>query len=1067
MAGGKKPSTVDPKDGDGEQPIPFNPNPVDLYIYHTLLQDGPPGDLQTTGLVKPPFVSDVGGANLEPENAEALMHAASSPDDLPPTNTTGGVSSSYGFTNDSQGHSPPAVTGPAETNSDSRRVVNNQLEGHLMKTVCDMSLIRFEEKGEHTSSSSRSPPSTHEDRLLRQNRVVDSFVPRFVSGCGDLEWRLHSCFHALQHSYNHLENEDGSGLSELAKLGLKTNIRVLLLLISTHQGSPQNSYIVGEVLRIAQDVISQMPANFIDPSSAVGRDVADALIPVLEFLKTVVVQPRHSLPFTPSPSGSLTQNTSLLGLPSFLQSDTPTDDHGSMAVKLLLSASVTIGSLQSVLYLTNVLLTREVEAMYDVRSALEILRERGKEVIRVKEKRKRAIENAAQSKSNNASVKSEKATSSPSSAAQSSSPTDTDAAAATSSSTAEVPESKSNEAEHNTSVPLKHTYAARLPIEDLRKPLALFDRSDVAMYLERLADIEDVSGSTASALIFSYLDEYIEDFGSQAYPFQGKSTLSSLMWMPMKMASRESNALRVGTILDVQDTVQKWCVGRVIAVNDDGDLHIHYEGWSDKWNEWIPADSERVAPHKTHTKGDEVGPKRRGYTAKPGISAGSKNNQQESPSDFVSFLNAPLCLQVHANTFTSLVSTLSHMYTLIFDRAPPPSSSSSSSSSSSPGDANSPESPNSPDSFAQKERFNHLFILIVCLRLLKVHLFQLSRAVCSGHLKRQNVISDQLRDFLYKKLTSLLVVVDTLTLPSDYPFQEHLLSLKTVIRKEARETIRDGFEIFHGSFLDQLNLASELLEKKAANDTPFSDLDHLLLNISLDRLSSFSDVFIVLLGVSQGSRVHGDMYDAALLRLMRGLLEVSFKENIAMVSTSGSPKNRSSDVMVGQERFVLQRLQHQLVAHVQSLHYHEQQKSDAKSTGNQVDLCGILDDPSILKPLQEHQLNLFRTSFPDDTQPLDRSNRRGPNNTEGGRRKERTASMAASPSGQSKDAPSASSSSFDLKKHCHFVPWKGSVGVILDYIKTLLSRCENLLESISTVSTAFCCFFCFYVSMCG
>jgi len=57
-----------------------------------------------------------------------------------------------------------------------------------------------------------------------------------------------------------------------------------------------------------------------------------------------------------------------------------------------------------------------------------------------------------------------------------------------------------------------------------------------------------------------------------------------------------------GDFLDVLDTVQKWCVARVVRVTDSGYL-IHFEGWSDKYDEEI-SDLNRLAPHRTHTFGD-------------------------------------------------------------------------------------------------------------------------------------------------------------------------------------------------------------------------------------------------------------------------------------------------------------------------------------------------------------------------------------------------------------------------------------------------------------------------------
>ncbi len=42
------------------------------------------------------------------------------------------------------------------------------------------------------------------------------------------------------------------------------------------------------------------------------------------------------------------------------------------------------------------------------------------------------------------------------------------------------------------------------------------------------------------------------------------------------------------------DTVNKWCVGTIVDKNDK-EVHIHFKGWSDKWNEWLPINSPRLA----------------------------------------------------------------------------------------------------------------------------------------------------------------------------------------------------------------------------------------------------------------------------------------------------------------------------------------------------------------------------------------------------------------------------------------------------------------------------------------
>ena len=59
---------------------------------------------------------------------------------------------------------------------------------------------------------------------------------------------------------------------------------------------------------------------------------------------------------------------------------------------------------------------------------------------------------------------------------------------------------------------------------------------------------------------------------------------------------------RVGDMIDALDTVNTWLEARVVDVNvKDEQLYIHFDGWADRWNEWIPAKSKRLARYRTNT----------------------------------------------------------------------------------------------------------------------------------------------------------------------------------------------------------------------------------------------------------------------------------------------------------------------------------------------------------------------------------------------------------------------------------------------------------------------------------
>lgn len=65
---------------------------------------------------------------------------------------------------------------------------------------------------------------------------------------------------------------------------------------------------------------------------------------------------------------------------------------------------------------------------------------------------------------------------------------------------------------------------------------------------------------------------------------------------------------QVGDLLDCLDSVNKWCPAQVVDISN-GKYRIHFTGWSDKWNEWIDQDSDRLAEYRRHTvEGQPIGP---------------------------------------------------------------------------------------------------------------------------------------------------------------------------------------------------------------------------------------------------------------------------------------------------------------------------------------------------------------------------------------------------------------------------------------------------------------------------
>ena len=59
---------------------------------------------------------------------------------------------------------------------------------------------------------------------------------------------------------------------------------------------------------------------------------------------------------------------------------------------------------------------------------------------------------------------------------------------------------------------------------------------------------------------------------------------------------------RMGDRLDALDTKNRWWKARVVATSADNEhLYIEYDCWDDKWNEWIPARSARIAQYRSVT----------------------------------------------------------------------------------------------------------------------------------------------------------------------------------------------------------------------------------------------------------------------------------------------------------------------------------------------------------------------------------------------------------------------------------------------------------------------------------
>jgi len=66
---------------------------------------------------------------------------------------------------------------------------------------------------------------------------------------------------------------------------------------------------------------------------------------------------------------------------------------------------------------------------------------------------------------------------------------------------------------------------------------------------------------------------------------------------PFKMDRRK---MEIGEWIDVRDASGQWIEGQII--NHYGEyVYIHYNGWDNRWNEWISVNSDRIMPFRSHT----------------------------------------------------------------------------------------------------------------------------------------------------------------------------------------------------------------------------------------------------------------------------------------------------------------------------------------------------------------------------------------------------------------------------------------------------------------------------------
>jgi len=100
------------------------------------------------------------------------------------------------------------------------------------------------------------------------------------------------------------------------------------------------------------------------------------------------------------------------------------------------------------------------------------------------------------------------------------------------------------------------------------------------------------------------LNKYVKLHYSEAEHIQHDKINESIKF-------RRVDSVKIDDPLDVRDTLMIWCVGIVkeIIKFSDGKvpiLLIHFDGWSKSYDELIPLNSSRLAPHGMYTSRRDV-----------------------------------------------------------------------------------------------------------------------------------------------------------------------------------------------------------------------------------------------------------------------------------------------------------------------------------------------------------------------------------------------------------------------------------------------------------------------------
>ena len=93
----------------------------------------------------------------------------------------------------------------------------------------------------------------------------------------------------------------------------------------------------------------------------------------------------------------------------------------------------------------------------------------------------------------------------------------------------------------------------------------------------------------------SQRDKLEKNISIEDLPLQERLTL-------VKNLANPFGSLKPGLFIDALDSINTWCVATIVEV-DENMLKVHFDGWPNKWDEWMRITSYKIAPFRRHSIG--------------------------------------------------------------------------------------------------------------------------------------------------------------------------------------------------------------------------------------------------------------------------------------------------------------------------------------------------------------------------------------------------------------------------------------------------------------------------------